>query len=384
MLIVTGLCGAQIKTELRLAKEDEMAVEQAKQTFRLIRKFKRDSLVIAKRLEKEYGTNLSVNFQAMLAARTDSLREVYGLNPQSEVLDKEYVIQKISKRMIREARKREEVSILIREAEKHKGKLEELKSYYTTVDELPDSLRSFGRTRIENIPDRIEEEAGRLKEVQEINKHQDVFNDIQTLVDKEALINQGERAVTDMAESHLEVIGEAVNYLKKLKKKYVIYPGKNGLNESKKAGSLADASLSKRMRWGGTLQLQRGTDNTIDFNPFVAYRLNKFLSVGTGATYRASFGYSIASYRQEALGWSTYLDHFIKPPYFGHAEFSQLKEIRPEHNGIVESSFMAGLGREFSMKGKWKAVIELLYNFSYSDSYLFSNPWNFKFGFIKN
>lgn len=130
--------------------------------------------------------------------------------------------------------------------------------------------------------------------------------------------------------------------------------------------------------------MQRGNNNTIDFNPLVAYRLNKFFSIGTGATYRASFGYSIVSYQQEALGWHAYMEHFIKTPYFGHVEFTQLKEIRPEHNGIIESSFMAGLGREFSVRGKWKAVIKLLYNFSYSDSYLFSNPWNFEFGFIKN
>ncbi len=393
LIINPGEGFTQIKSNILLTDTDKQVIDAARVLHKNIRKYKRDSLVMAKRLLKEHGTNKSIQYKEELILKSDSLRKAYGIDKIDSEVDRvisnDLNVRAIADPALKEFTK-EETYLQI------KKRTDQLNASKSQMDGMRamniDSIGEVGKNWLDKLPEIAENEAAaRIKEVGELQKQAKMFDKFKLGANQSSLINKGKSEGAEFAMQHASVISESVSKVKALKKKYSYVPNSKDLSSARKINSLEEEPFRKRIKRGGTLQIQRGSINSIDFSPTVAYRVNKLFSFGMGVTYRASFGFSKPPfnsyyYSNDAAGWRIYSEHFIKKPYFAHVEVEQLTHNLSEKFKAANTSFMAGLGREFRLSKKLKAVVQVLYNFSYNsigDSDFYKSPWNFRFGLVR-
>ncbi|CAK9010392.1 Uncharacterized protein SCF082_LOCUS10656, partial [Durusdinium trenchii] len=188
---------------------------------------------------------------------------------------------------------------------------------------------------------------------------------------KQRLLNRARQLGSNPLAGKTDKVEAAQKKLTKLKKKYSYVPNSNDLSTAKKASSLEGEPLKKRLKIGGTLQVHAGKPVGIDFNPQLAYRLNKKWSAGLGATYRSSFGGGerfFSGEEEETYGGRLFTDYTFFKSFFAHGEFEKIhtNEQDPDRDRLIgqwSNGLLAGIGKEYRLVKKIEGSVMVLYNF---------------------
>jgi len=151
-------------------------------------------------------------------------------------------------------------------------------------------------------------------------------------------------------------------------------------------------SFGRRLEYGVNAQFARNTTlfpATGNFGLQIGYKLNDKSCIGIGASYRMGLGtgWNHIQFTNEAVGVRTYLKWKMKHSFFiqGGGEWNyltrfssvaQLKDL-----SAWQASALAGIGKEYKIRGKLNGDIQVLYDFLYSRHIPVSQPVMFRVGY---
>jgi hypothetical protein len=81
---------------------------------------------------------------------------------------------------------------------------------------------------------------------------------------------------------------------------------------------------------GGTFQVQIAEKSNVDISPLLGYKMNKKWWVGSGFTYRASFGSDVKlsdAFDDQVYGWRVFSEYVAWKSFFTHAEWERMSGI---------------------------------------------------------
>ncbi len=213
--------------------------------------------------------------------------------------------------------------------------------------------------------------------------------DVKDVDKRQQLMNRAKQLGSDHLVGKSAKVEAAQQKLTKLKKKYSYVPNSNDLSTAKKANSLEDEPLKKRLTIGGTLQIHPGKPVGIDFNPQIGYRMNKKWTIGMGGTYRSSFGGGerfVSNDENEVYGGRLFTDYTFFKSFFTHGEFELLRtnHFNPDTDELLAHwprGLMVGIGKNYKFMKKVEGSVMILYNFLHETPGPYERPWVIRFGF---
>ncbi len=283
-----------------------------------------------------------------------------------------------------------------------------------------DSLKSIAKNTFKSLDKVLEHELGKRAEMIALKKDMAMMKEFKNLPEnykkqfdqysnKEYLQKEGvSRAVKEASKylaEHQDKLTAAQSKLTKLKKKYSSVPNSNDLSTATKRNSLKGKPFKERMVIGGNLQLVSTQPLIIDLSPVLGYKINKKFSIAVGATYRArlteypknSTIRPINGKDELTYGYRFFTEYTFWKGFYAHAEYERMsKEFKATsvttgtatntpadvfERKWVEAALL-GVGKSYSINGKIKGSINLLYNFIYNNKkQVYPSPWVFRFGF---
>jgi hypothetical protein len=310
-----------------------------------------------------------------------------------------------------------------------KGKVNDLKSIpqeqiskVTSIDEVQKAKEGLGKVNeitdkaqsyksdvksiaegkvgdVKELPKTLENQVGKISEVKDFQKQTGALGQYASLTDqdkaKQLLQQQMKDQVLTEAKNHFagkeQVLQQAMDKLSKLKTKYVEL---KFLNDSLKLkpNSLKKTPFIERIIPGITLQIQKGTLWEIDYNPWIAYQLNKRYSVGAGWNER--FGISKkwdVTTTNRIYGPRVFFDLKIKKGFSVRTEIEKMNSLISSPTTITSVdasgrawvwSWFVGVKKQYTFIKTVKGNFQFLYNL-YDDHYSspYSQRYNVRFGF---
>lgn len=174
--------------------------------------------------------------------------------------------------------------------------------------------------------------------------------------------------------------------IKDYKKKYESLGSMEDIDHVKTRNSMASMPLKRRLKLGGSLQFRHDQYLDIDFSPTLAYRWTRRLSTGLGFVYRAQFGNGKEWYNSldsKTYGSRLFTDYGLFKSFYLHTELeSILSKNEATNTSSTTWSYLAGVGKTFSLTGNLRGNLLLQYNFSYDrGNPVYSSPWVLRLGF---
>jgi len=201
------------------------------------------------------------------------------------------------------------------------------------------------------------------------------------------------KKMNELFDKHSDQLDQAKSLMSKLKKKYSYVPNSNDLSTARKASSLEDKPLKKRLTVGGNFKFERGNPLTLDLSPYIMYKINKEFYTGVSASYRFRINYdpkANTTHAEDVVGGSLIVRHKVYKGFFGYSEF-EYRSAPVSYDSTFTSEtiyhrewmpgLLLGIGKEMTLKGKLKGTVILTYDFLHSDKSFNHSPWNVKFGF---
>lgn len=183
---------------------------------------------------------------------------------------------------------------------------------------------------------------------------------------------------------HQPELQQAQQQLADLKRKYSLVQGE----QQQKRSSLQGTPLGERLVYGGTMQINRTPSLAVDLSPQLAYRWNKRISTGLGATYRLTLSEDYRSIITDNVvyGGRAFAEHEVIRSFLLHGEYERMSQPSPAVNRDAaqrtwQTSLLAGIGKTYRIAGKWQGSVLLLYNFRHGKQNIHARPWVFRFGF---
>jgi len=213
---------------------------------------------------------------------------------------------------------------------------------------------------------------------------------------KEALSKAAAEAQKILAK-HTPELNKGQADLSKLKSTYSSVPSSDDLSTATRRNSLKGKSFKSRIVIGGTFQVVTTNPVTIDISPILGYRFNKDFHVAIGVTYRARFTsadstYIRTNYGRDELtyGYRAFANYTFWKAFFLHGEYERMnKEFVITGTDNFERRWkpglLAGIGSTYTIKGKLKGNVSILYNFLHDNRQrIYQSPWVFRFGMNLN
>jgi hypothetical protein len=187
---------------------------------------------------------------------------------------------------------------------------------------------------------------------------------------------------------------QAMPSIDKVKQRYFKYGTVKGHPEK---NVFKQQPFHKRFIWGGNLDVVIGLKNTIDFGPFVGYKINKVWSIFIGGKYRTEINFKKGFYfrrgEDEMLGYQLFTQYVLYKSIFAYAGYeNNFAAARVDKNTPSDKkpgkvwvpSAMLGIGKKFSVSAKIGAQCILMYDFLYDrNTALYPRPWQVRVGFYK-
>jgi hypothetical protein len=318
----------------------------------------------------------------------------------------------------------------IGEVNEVKGKVSELKSTpqeqinkVTSIEEVQKAKESLGKVNeitdkaqsyqgdvkniadgkmgeVKELPKTLENQATKLDEVKDFQKQSGALGQYTALTDedkaRQMLMQQAKDQMMVEAKNHFagkeQVLQQAMDKMSKLKRKY---PEIKSLNDSlrRSPNSLKGKPFRERVIPGITLQIQKEAIWVIDYNPWLAYRLNKRCNIGFGWNER--FGISkkwfSATTANRIYGPRVFAELVIKKGFSARTEIEKMNSEIPSQTTLTNIdahgrawvwSLFVGVKKQYTFVKNVKGNFQFLYNI-YDDHY--SSPYiqrfNTRFGF---
>ena len=155
-----------------------------------------------------------------------------------------------------------------------------------------------------------------------------------------------------------------------------------------KKSSLEGEPLSKRLTYGGTMQLLRQPNLAFDLSPLLGYRFNKRFALGVGATYRLALSKDpIRIHTDNAIyGGRVFTEYTLIRSFLLHAEYermSQVASVTPEEtvSRQWQTSLLLGIGKTYRITNRVQGSMLLLYNLRHDQQSIYPRPWMIRLGF---
>jgi hypothetical protein len=253
---------------------------------------------------------------------------------------------------------------------------------------------------VKELPKTLEKKVGQLDEVKGLQKEVGGFDQFSGLTDedkaKQMLQQQMKDQIMTEAKNHFagqeKALQLAMDKMTKLKSKYTEL---RSLNDSLKQSpnSLKGKPFIERIIPGITLQIQKNALWEIDYNPWIAYRLNKRYSVGAGWNER--FGISkkwfSATTTNRIYGPRVFMELAIKKGFSLRTEIEKMNSQIPSATTLTNIdaqgrawvwSWFVGIKKQYTFVKSVKGNFQFLYNL-YDDHYSspYAQRYNVRFGF---
>jgi len=235
----------------------------------------------------------------------------------------------------------------------------ELQQYNASVDQVKQDHFGEGMEQVEqyrSIQDRIAEK-------------------------KESLL------ANDVAMENMELINKAEKESQKLLEKYV-----NVDNSAKFNNASTDPEhkvrFGERLIFGSNLQLNPGSVISLDISPLLAYKINKRFISGIGGTFRYDFNKEDDfkmnfNDREPEFGYRTFVQYKAIGSFFIHGEWERMSVYNESRQKQWHNNYLAGIGRDLSIKKKLVVTVAVLYNFNHKNNPTYDSPFMVRFGLRK-
>lgn len=233
---------------------------------------------------------------------------------------------------------------------------------------------------VDEVPQAIEQQAGKLSEVGELQKHAGEVDKLKGMAgdvkDPEAMKKQVMDEAKKQAVNHFagkeKELQEAMDKMAKYKQKYSSVQSIAELPK-KRPNEMHGKPLIERLVPGIALQISRKDDWLVDFNPYVGYRFNARLTVGAGWNQRIAYDADDHNFNAyiRIYGPRLYGEFKIAKGFSGRLETEYMNTIVParfsSHPNDPEGrewvfSTMAGLKKEYRFIKNVKGTLFILYN----------------------
>lgn len=159
----------------------------------------------------------------------------------------------------------------------------------------------------------------------------------------------------------------------------------------KKANSLKEEPIGKRLVYGGNFQLPAINPFTIVAAPYLGYRLNKKFTSGISFSYRAVVGKNDPRTKAFGgeMGYRAFTDYRLVRNWFAHVELERMgKAVQNQgqdgYHTDWQSNAHIGAGRQINVVKGWKVNVLFLVNLLHEDlKYFGADAFQFRFGFGK-
>ena len=199
-------------------------------------------------------------------------------------------------------------------------------------------------------------------------------NELPPVPDQEQLQRYAQAKAAKLATAEFEKIApqiqEAQQKFAKYKKKMEWLKEGSGKN----ANSLKDDPFSKRLMYGGNVQMPTITPFSMVAAPFVGYRINKKFSAGLSMSYKSILGNNtslVKSFGGE-IGYRSFLDYKLIKHWFVHGEFERMSKtvnnmLQDGYDTNWQTNGYVGIGRQIKTFKNVNISATLLYNVANSD-----------------
>lgn len=258
----------------------------------------------------------------------------------------------------------------------------------------------------EKLSKRAEEQAKKVGELNELNKHEKKLlalreerekqiKLVEQYKDKDFIRKQLKDKTQSVANEQLinknEKVKDAMSQLGKHKKKYSEIQSINDLPK-RPPNPMKGKPLRERLSPGMVFQIQKIDILSVFISPQINYRLSKRWSTGVGGLVRLR-GTVNDSLRYISgnlvYGYKAFVNYTAFKGFAIRAEWEPLKvhlpidDISTPPYSKWVSGYFVGLDKGFAVNRRWKGDMQVLFNFGYKkEETPYANRINFRFGFF--
>jgi len=302
---------------------------------------------------------------------------------------------------------------------------QESTGYFKEVREII----SGGLSEDSPLMKQLESKIGKYPQFQELQKltaqleqvrsmPEDYQGKLEGYQDKDKIKSQVKEMITKHFSQHQDKLQAAQQKLATFKKKYSSIQSTKDMSTAIKRNSLEGRPLSERFVLGGTFQVNpsysrsNGSQSTttgasgggsstslpagagkvptsVDLSPLLGYRLNKKLTLGVGATYRAILNFDEFEAKDQVYGYRGFFQADAVKKIFLHGEYERMNlavessSTNEEIYRYWKSGALVGIGKEYSFVKGIKGQVMVLYDFLHEDGVSpYKRPLVIRFGFV--
>lgn len=261
------------------------------------------------------------------------------------------------------------------------GDLGEVGSQLKGVQEDVKNIAGGDLNEVKNIPKAIEDQAGKVDGVAELQKQSGVIDDykgkLEAVKNPDSAKNMAMEMAKEKAIDHFagkeEQLKTAMQQMSKYKQKYSSVSSIKDLPK-RKPNAMKGKPLIERFVPGLYFQYQQKTFNLFDFNPYVGYRISGLFTGGLGWNQRFAYdrrNHEWNNSRGRIYGPRAYLDTKIGKGFSGHLETEVMNTFVPSvisgtmlDHGQREWvwGMMIGLKKEYKIYKNLRGTVLFQYN----------------------
>lgn len=257
------------------------------------------------------------------------------------------------------------------------------------------TIASGNLNDMEQLPKELENQVGKIDEVQGIQKQTQVLDQYKKMAaDDEALKQQAVQEIRKQAVDHFAGQGEqlkaAMDQMSKLKEKYSSLQNMKDLPK-RVPNEMTGKPWIERFVPGISLQIQKNANVMIDFNPLIGYRISGRFTAGAGWNERMSFGKRLKLNSQDRIyGPRLFVDFKFKKGFSLRAEGEKMNTFIPTitsqsvdaNSRAWVASIFAGIKKDYQFMKGMKGNFQLLYNlYDDHDNSPYQERLNVRMGF---
>ena len=257
-----------------------------------------------------------------------------------------------------------------------------------------DTLKSLAASRAEGWGEKaIANNLGnnaQLKQLNDINKQMQELKDspaqyrkkLEQYKNKENL----QKEVKDYLTRNPQQLKQLKDKMSVMMKKYSFIQNSNNLSTAVKRTSLKERAFRERLVVAANFQVLSTQPFSIDFAPFLGYKVNSRFSLGVGGTYRKTFSDSVPSLAPSVYGYKVFVSYDIIKSFFAYGEYANnspgVKVEEGTTKRIWKPAAMVGLGKRLSIHSRLDMTVVALYNILYQPrDPIYHDPFTFRVGF---
>lgn len=242
------------------------------------------------------------------------------------------------------------------------------------------NITSGNLNDVKELPKTLEQQAGKIEGVQELQKQSGVVDDMKGKLDplkdpaagKEKAVEMAKEAAIDHFAGKEEQLKAAMNQMAKYKQKYSSVSSIKDLPK-RPPNAMKGKPFIERVVPGLYFQYQQKGFNLFDFNPYVGYRISGRFTAGAGWNHRFARDKKNDTWNQNAKIWGprAYVDFRMFKGFMAHLETEVMNTF--VHTDIKNQNYelgnrewvwglMTGMKKDYKIYKNLRGTVLIQYN----------------------